>query len=247
MIYLHKILPQLVMPIMVCVGLLALSVFKGHKKTGYFVLVLLYTLSTPILSDLILKQVEGEYGYPELATIEKVDAIVVLSGMMRINELDHQYEVEWGSAADRFFRAIDLFEAGKANCIVFTAGKTPYNPTQLSEGEILKREALKRGIPAENIRLSKVALNTSAEAVAVSELLGQDKRIILVTSAFHMKRAKQLFEKSGFHVWPYKVDFRTFPRTSYYLIDFLPSALALTKTELALRELLGRLYYKLIY
>lgn len=228
---------------MVFIGIFVLSQFRGYKKISYLAIGLLYALSTPVLSDFILKQIEGSYGYQDKGVLEKADAIVVLSGMLRINELDDRYEVEWGGSSDRFFRAIELYEAGKANCLVFTGGKTPYNPTELSEGEVLKKEALKRGVPAHDILLSQVVLNTSDEAYAISALLGQKKKIILITSAFHMKRAQHLFEKQGFDVLPYKVDFKTPPMPSYYLIDFLPTTRALCHTELAFREFLGRLYY----
>jgi uncharacterized SAM-binding protein YcdF (DUF218 family) len=40
--------------------------------------------------------------------------------------------------------------------------------------------------------------NTADEAVAVKALISPSKRIILVTSTFHMYRAKRLFEKQGF-------------------------------------------------
>lgn len=243
MIYLHKILPQFLMPIMVFIVVFVLSQFKGYKKISYVAVGLLYALSTPVISDLIFKSVEGAYGYQDSASLEKADAIVVLSGMLWINELDASYEVEWGEACDRFFRGVELYEAGRASCLVFTSGKSPYNLTELSEGEILKKEAIKRGVPAQDILVSKVVLNTSAEAAAVSALLDQNKKIILITSAFHMKRAQHLFEKQGLEVMPYKVDFKTPPKATYFLIDFLPTAKALHQTEVAFRELLGRLYY----
>jgi uncharacterized SAM-binding protein YcdF (DUF218 family) len=50
--------------------------------------------------------------------------------------------------------------------------------------------------------------NTAEEAVAVKELIGSSKKIILVTSAYHMYRAKRLFEKQGFEVIEYKVDYK---------------------------------------
>ena len=54
--------------------------------------------------------------------------------------------------------------------------------------------------------MTKEVINTYEESVAVSNLLGDNKNIILVTSAFHMKRAKGLFEKRGFNVTAFKVD-----------------------------------------
>ena len=62
----------------------------------------------------------------------------------------------------------------------------PYNLTKLSEGDILKKYAIKYGINSDDILVTKDALNTFEESVAVQELLGENNSIILVTSAFHM-------------------------------------------------------------
>jgi uncharacterized SAM-binding protein YcdF (DUF218 family) len=81
--------------------------------------------------------------------------------------------------------------------------------------------------------------NTADEAVAVNELINPNKRIILVTSAFHMYRAKRLFEKQGFIVIPYKVG----GNNKITFMDFLPNAVYLELTETGIREMIGRIYY----
>ena len=98
-----------------------------------------------------------------------------------------------------------------------------------------------------NILVTEDVLNTYDESMAVSELLGNKRKILLVTSAFHMQRAKSLFELKGFNVIPYKVDYKTPPEINLNFISFLPTSDSLSKTETALREILGRLYYKLLY
>ena len=79
--------------------------------------------------------------------------------------------------------------------------------------------------------------------MAVKELISPSKRIILVTSAFHMYRAKRLFEKEGFEVIAYKVDYKAAGNSKVTVIDFLPSAGNLAMTEGGIRELLGRIFY----
>jgi|TARA_B100001093_G_C26747499_1_gene979548 uncharacterized SAM-binding protein YcdF (DUF218 family) len=191
-----------------------------------------------------MKQVEGEYEYGKLENKNKADAIVVLSGIMRINEFNNDYNIEWGDA-DRFFKGIELYNFNKSNIIVFTGGKSPYNKTKISEGNILKEYAIRFGVKEEDILITKEVLNTSDESYAVRDLIGNKKTIILVTSAFHMSRAKLLFEKQGHIVIPYKVDFRTSPKLSFHFIDFIASSEGLRRTEIALREVLGRLYYSI--
>lgn len=58
-----------------------------------------------------------------------------------------------------------------------------------------------------------------------------------------MKRAKSLFERQGINVMPYKVDYQTPPSLELNFINFIPSSLGLRKSEIAIREIFGRLYY----
>jgi uncharacterized SAM-binding protein YcdF (DUF218 family) len=71
----------------------------------------------------------------------------------------------------------------------------PWDKAKKTEEEILNEFAISNGIPSEKIFVTKDVENTAEEAVAVKELIGSSKRIILVTSAYHMYRAKRLFEK----------------------------------------------------
>lgn len=244
MIFLHKILPLFVMPTFLFLILITISAYKGFQKIIYFTILIFYVLSTSVFSNFIMKEVEGKYYYPNLKGVTKADAIVVLSGMMRINEFENNHILEWEDI-DRFFKAIELYFSKKSNTIIFTGGKSPYNITKISEGDVLKQYAIKFGVKMDDILVTKEVLNTSEESIAVKNLIGIKKSIILVTSAFHMKRAKSIFEKKGFKVIPYKVDYKTPPNLSMNFIDFLPSSIGLRRTEIALRELLGRLYYSL--
>jgi uncharacterized SAM-binding protein YcdF (DUF218 family) len=242
MIYLHKILPLLLMPIMVVILLIVIGLYKKRNSFIYLAIALLYTLSTPIFSDAFFKLVEGDQSRKSIASIEQADAIVVLSGMLEINEVGDSTYIEWGDP-DRFFGGIALFKAVKAKKLVFTGGKMPWDNAKKTEGEVLKEYAISNGIPSEKIFVTKEVENTADESVAVKELISPSKRIILVTSAYHMYRARRLFEKQGLIVIPYRVDFKSLTTDSLTFMDYLPNAESLAKTELGLRELMGRLFY----
>lgn len=242
MIYLHKLLPLFVMPTMVFIVLILICTYKGYKKLIYFFSILFYIISTPIFSNYIMKIVEGEYIYQKIEDLDNADAIVILGGMLKIYEFENSYTVEWDDP-DRFFKGIKLYDSLKSDKIIFAGGKSPFNLTEVSEGSVLKNFAVKHGVLEKDIVVTKEVLNTYDESLAVSELLGENKLIILVTSAFHMKRAKFLFEKQSLRVIPYKVDYLSTTNPKLHFIYFLPSSSGLQKTEIALRELLGRLYY----
>jgi uncharacterized SAM-binding protein YcdF (DUF218 family) len=227
---------------MLVIIVILIGLIKNKKKLIYIAIGVLYILSTPIFSNNFFKLVEGsEYRKP-ISAIYSADAIVVLSGMLGINEMGDSTYIEWGDP-DRFFGGIALFKAGKAKKLVFTGGKMPWDKVKKTEGEVLKEYAISNGIASEKIFVTKDVENTADEAVSVKELISPSKRIILVTSAFHMYRAKMLFEKQGFEVIPLKVDYKTSRNSVTNVLDFLPSSNNLELTEVGIREILGRIYY----
>ena len=120
--------------------------------------------------------------------------------------------IEWHDP-DRFFAGIDLYKANKANRLIFTGGINPLVLDLPPEGNIYIKEAISMGIPKKDLFTTYPVTNTLQEAKAIRKLLNREiisrqKKIILVTSAFHMNRAKKVFEREGINVVPYPVDFK---------------------------------------
>jgi len=241
MIYLHKILPLLLTPIMVVILLIVIGLYKKRNSFIYLAIALLYTLSTPIFSDAFFKLVESDQHRKCITSIEQADAIVVLSGMLSLHEIDGEEYVEWGDP-DRFFGGIALMKAGKATNLIFTGAKMPWEKSSRTEGDVLTDYATAYGMPHDHIFVSSLVTNTADEAAAVKKMALGNK-IILVTSAFHMPRAQILFEKEGLEVVPYPVDFKSLTADSITFMDYLPNGQSLAKTEMGMRELMGRLFY----
>jgi uncharacterized SAM-binding protein YcdF (DUF218 family) len=55
-----------------------------------------------------------------------------------------------------------------------------------------------------------------------------------------------LFERQGFEVEPFPVDFQTSDRPRTTILSFLPKAENLEDSETAMREGVGMLYYSII-
>ena len=246
MIYLHKILPIFVLPIMLVIIVILIGLIKNKKKLIYIAIGILYIISTPIFSNNFFKLVEGSECRKPISDVDSADAIIVLSGMLEINEVVDTTYIEWGDP-DRFFGGVDLFKANKAQKLVFSGGKMPWDKAKKTEGAVLKEFAISIGITYEKIFVTKDVENTADEAVAVKELINPSKKIILITSAYHMFRAKRVFEKQGFNVIPYKVDYKVSQNKSLMFNTFLPDAGSLEQTETGLREIIGRIIYLVKY
>lgn len=245
MIYLHKLLPLALSPITLILLLMAWSALRRSRITALLAVVLLYAASVPVLSDPLFRAVEQRQLRLTPEAVEPVQAVVVLSGMTSNIQGKQGVVPEWGDAVDRYFGGVELYAAGKAPRLVFTGGLMPWQGKQEPEGQVLRHMAVSFGVSADAILVSGPAQNTEQESTAVRQLLGPDvQRIVLVTSAFHMSRAQRLFEQAGFVVTPYPVDFRVAVR-AITPMDYLPDASALLRTDIAVREFLGRGYYAL--
>ncbi|WP_308789026.1 YdcF family protein [Prochlorococcus marinus] len=160
--------------------------------------------------------------------------------------------IEWYDP-DRFLSGVELYKSGKAENLIFTGGINPYFPEIPPEGDLYKKEALSIGIPKDDLYTTSPVLNTEQEARAIKKLFNsmfnkKRPKIILVTSAFHMQRAKKLFERKNITVYPYPVDFKSQKVNSYSIflnpLNWAPNAMHLNNSSIAIRELLGRLFYK---
>jgi uncharacterized SAM-binding protein YcdF (DUF218 family) len=199
--------------------------------------------SNPYVSNYLTKQLEYPYKPIPINLIKENDAVVVLSGM--IHQVgDKNYSTYEFSDPDRFFAGIDLIKHKKSDKLIFTAGQLPWTENWKPEGYILKDKAISLGVLSQILVTNNVK-NTYEESIAVTKLVPSKSSIVLVTSAFHMQRSKYLFEKQGFDVTPFPVDFKS-SNSKFSFLEFMPSIGALNKTSIFIRENLGRLYYKII-
>lgn len=250
-IYLHKILPVFLLPLGITLLLVLAGLLLGRRALIWVGLAVLWLSSTPVVSDFVIRSVEGWAERSQAIDAPRADAIVVLSGG-RVVAPGVVGVSEWLDA-DRFYGGVELFQAGKAPLLVFTGGWVPWEPNAKPEGEILTEYAKALGVPAKNMVTTGVVVNTAEEAQAVAALLarrhvvgavqGASSHILLVTSAFHMPRARLLFARAGLEVTPFPVDFQVSVGGELGVMDFLPSADTLARTQKVWHEMYGRLYY----
>ena len=112
--------------------------------------------------------------------LEKVDAIVAISG-------------DTGARADT---AITLWMAGWAPLIVFSGAAI--DPESVSSAEIMRREALRQGVPESAVLVEGASTTTEENAAEVAKLMAARKlrSAILVTSPYHQRRAAFEFHRA---------------------------------------------------
>ena len=219
------------------------SFFFKRRIFVFLAFLVLVISSNPIVGNYLMQKLEYPYKPITIDTLKNSDAIVVLSGMLH-QVGDKNYNTYEFYDPDRFFGGLDLIKKNKSDKIIFTAGQLPWTDNWQPEGFVLKDKSISLGVSQSKILVTENVKNTYEESVAVTKLIPKNSSIILVTSAFHMHRSKYLFERQGFRVTPFAVDFRI-SNAKISIFSFLPTENAISKTSLFIRENLGRLYYKL--
>ena len=139
---------------------------------------------------------EGDYE-KAVETYPKCDAIVLLGGGMGMTP-GMRYPNMFG-AADRVWHAARLYKAGKAPFVVASGAKELESTVPL---------LLDLGVPREAIRVDNESRNTYENARFTERLLGgEHRRVLLVTSAWHMVRALGNFSKTSLECIPAACDF----------------------------------------
>lgn len=234
-------------------ALLISQLFLNKKIISLSSILIIWISSMPITSKLLWKNIEYPWVRLEIENIEKANAIVVLSGG-GVFTLENNIDlIEWKDP-DRFISGINLYKKNKAPIIIFSNGISHLKKNYFLEGDIYENEAKKLGLPSESILKTGKATNTANEARLIrtnfSKLFENDNKIILVTSAYHMQRAKRIFDQNNFNVIPFPVDFKSdySVKVSYKnLFNYMPNPNAFSDVNKVFREILGRILYRIIH
>ena len=175
---------------------------------------------------------------------KKYDYAIVLSGMITY---DSKYDrINFKSSNDRLMQAIELYREGYCDKIFITGGSGEIFNQQHKESEILKDFLILLGIPETDILIEKESKNTYENAVESAKILRPTENevsYLLITSAYHTRRAAGCFAKQGFEFDIYVTD--RFSGKRKFTLDyiFVPKAEALEGWTLLIHEVTGYLVY----
>jgi uncharacterized SAM-binding protein YcdF (DUF218 family) len=214
-------------------------------RSSFYTLLLafgwLYLCSTSLFANFLTGSLEREAMPRAMSVIAPADAIVLLGGAMR-GDTHMGTLPDLNQRADRLVYAVALYKAGKAPVLVLTGGGVEGART---EAEQMKDLLEVMGVPSQHVLLEKKSRNTHDNAVYSAQLLkarGMD-RILLVTSAYHMRRSLALFEAQGLDVVPAPTDYQRLV-TSQVLPGWLPTVGNLYQSTDALHEIVGYWVYR---
>lgn len=247
--YLYIVLKGFVDPVFIVIILLLIAFFicliGGKKKSGALVLflsiILLYGASIFPVANYLCYYLEKDYIKNQSDARQNIDVLVVLGGNTNdINSLNNTFPTE--ATSTRLLSAIEVYNKRGAKYFV-CMGK---GSGKITEAEVMGRLAEKLGIPKEKIRMESKSINTWDCAVELNKMLSNKNISIgIVTSASHLKRAQKEFKKYFNNVVPFPANYYYASSAENIFVKYAPQTSSLSKTSLALKEIVGQLWYGL--
>jgi len=229
------LLPSVFVLVLILIGII-LIFRKKRGKLGKILIILgilfYYLFSITPVADLIISPLEKQYQPVQKGEMAKSDKIVMLLGgkesdVLRASEVLRLYNLQ-----------LTTYNLQSA---IIISGRDPLSP-KIEEAKEVKEFLVERGIPAENIILEDKSRNTKESAKNVKEMVSGEP-FFLVTSAYHMPRSMESFQKMGANPIAAPADFKI--KESYNILDFFPNAENLRYVDLAFHEYFGILWYRL--
>jgi len=246
-----KIFYFLLQPIVWIILLLLLSfLLKQHKikfALSRIALVLLLLSSNKFLVNELMHW--WEYDPVPIGELQPdYDGIVLLGGVTNPDVVPHD-RVYLSGGADRITHTAQLYLAGYAPKIILTGGSGKLLGDEVMEADQMFQVLRLCHVPDKDMLVEPSARNTRENAVRVKSLMQSDsqfKRLILVTSGYHMRRALGVFKKQGIPVTPFPTDIKS-KHTAYTFHDYIiPDVGAFLDFHIILKEIFGYVIYAVL-
>ena len=202
---------------------------------------LLLLASLPVVAARMIEDVEVEP--PDKPDFTGAHAIVVLGGGVHRGDGDQVPDTLGPATLERLDFAVHAYRQLNLR-IAVTGGKTEGADT--AEATLMKA-ILEGDFHVPVTWVENQSGNTFENALYTKQLLQADHvtTVVLVTHAWHMRRALWCFERVGLHAMPYPVPL-TYDRSDR-ADDYLPNMRALGDSYRALHEAIGLAYYRWRY
>jgi len=233
-----QLLKNLVLPptgplLLITLGLVLLA-FRRARLGGVILagvgLASLWVLATPIVADSLVRWAER---YPALAPAQVGDAqaIVILAGGVRVDAPEYGTSAPGATSLERLVYGARL--ARRAQLPVLISGS---RLETASMNDFLHQDL---GVTAQWLENRSRDTHQNAQFSAVILARAGVHKVVLVTSSAHMARSVVEFNQAGIDAVPAPAEMWT--RREKGVLAFVPNANALTRSQRALYEGLGRM------
>ena len=191
--------------------ILYLISFRKISKTIFlinsFYLILISIL--PIGNYLIYKIEKEFHSYTNIP--DTLDGILILGGATNPSMYKEFNQISVNGSAERLIESVSIINRFKNSKIIFSGGSGVVNRPDLGHSQVAKLFYEKIGLEKSKIIFEDNSRNTYENILFAKKLAKPKKNEnwLLITSAFHMKRAMLIASKNNWELIPYAVDFKT--------------------------------------
>ena len=247
--FLSKILLFLVSPIIWIIVLLFLSLFskKPNKKKWFLIsaiILFLFFTNHFIQNEVLIK---WEIHPVAVENVKECDYAIVLGGYSKYDSTISRLQLT--TSGDRIWQAVQLYKLKKVKKIFLTGGSGQLLHQDDTEADKVKPALINLGIPENDIIVESLSRNTHENAEYTSDWLKKydsTATCILITSAFHMRRAMGCFKKYKINAIPFPTDEKSDKRLEDPDALFKPDATSLVLWDALIKEVVGYCIYYII-
>ena len=255
--FLSKILDVLLSPYTWALGLIALAIpwrrprrrssWKTRRAIGAIGLTVILFFSLEAVPSSLLYWLENETA-PTYRPGTTYDAVVLLGGLVNEHVTEESGQPSYNDNVERLIMVHRLLVQGRAKLAIVTSSPEVTSVRRESgEARVIARQLEEWGIDPARIIIEEHARNTHENAV-YSQRIARERgleKVLIVTSAYHMKRAAECFAAVGMPVDTFPVDFRARAGVGFFEHSWFPRANYLGESANELREIAGLYIYRL--
>ncbi len=248
---LSKLLAFLLRPIVWVFFLLLASLWVKKAKTRrrllWSSLIVLFLFSNGFLFNLLVRWWEQPASATTRFDPQKTYPVaILLGGYSELSAPEHGQLHHLSASGNRFHQALQLYERGIFKTWLLSGGSGQLLNNKKKEALLVKDLLLKLGVDTSDILVEANSRNTHENALFSKKVMDEkfpETEALLITSAWHMPRAKACFEKEGLSVIPFRTDFKSKKIAWQPEKILLPDTGALKNWELLIKEWVGYLVY----
>jgi len=242
----QKIMNYLIFPPSIFIAILIIALFfmKNSRKRAVIIIifdiVLIYFLSIEPVKNLILSPLEN-YAEPVADSLVKTADLVVVLGGGTI-ESSPEENGRGSLTGDAFKRAMyGLYIAEKYNLPLLYSGGRLFDTERQSESEVALKILARYSSGKIKLYGEDKSRTTFENAFYTKEKYNPEK-VVLVTSAYHMRRSVYAFKKAGVDCIPAPTDYKI-DSSKFNVTSFIPKSGEMDTIYKGLKEYAGLIYY----
>lgn len=219
--------------------------WKRRRAFGIVGLVILYFFSVEPVSNAMFYRLEHSTTSTYRPDVT-YDAVVLLGGVSDERVVYEMSQPAYNENVERLVATHRVLADGHAKVAIISGAAMHPDLIAAGEARVLAKQIVDWGVDESRVIIEEQARNTYENALFSKKIAEERgfKNVLIITSAFHMRRSVECFEAVGMNVDSLMVDYRAHSSKSPGSDSFLPRAASLGESTSVLREVFGLWVYR---